>query len=361
METLEDCPDARAIINDLETREELCRAVAEESPAMLWMGGGRERQMRLPQPGAAGFLGRRSGGPVDIRLGLDRPSGRSGKSFAAPSQRRWRNRFPSPSRRATGAPTVCTGRCSRRRGPASIAGKGSWACPGSISTSPKKLFAEERMRILMGELNHRTKNILSIVQAVARQTARHVTPEEFSRAFDDRLRGLAANNDILVRNDWKGVAFDDLVRAQLAYIRDLIGVRIILEGPRLWIPASAAQTLGMALHELSTNSLKYGALAVETGRVDLTWQRHPASSAPGFTLSWVESGLSGVSPPSRKGFGHVVIVDMVAAALDADVDVKFDADGFKWLVAARSDGSIAPPDGFGSQADPSADPWPFPD
>ncbi|MCX2724334.1 sensor histidine kinase [Roseibium salinum] len=359
METLEDCPDARAIINDLETREELCRAVAEESPAMLWMGDENGKCVFLNQA-LRDFWGV---DPEDLSTfdwgstvhpdDLEKLRGPFAKAMAEQVPFTVEARY----RRADGVYrtllTQARPRFDRRQRFLGMSGV-------NIDIT-EKLFAEERMRILMGELNHRTKNILSIVQAVARQTARHVTPEEFSRAFDDRLRGLAANNDILVRNDWKGVAFDDLVRAQLAYIRDLIGVRIILEGPRLWIPASAAQTLGMALHELSTNSLKYGALAVETGRVDLTWQRHPASSAPGFTLSWVESGLSGVSPPSRKGFGHVVIVDMVAAALDADVDVKFDADGFKWLVAARSDGSIAPPDGFGSQADPSADPWPFPD
>lgn len=155
---------------------------------------------------------------------------------------------------------------------------------------------------------------------------------------------MAANNDLLVRNEWTGVEFDDLIRAQLWHLKDFIGERITLDGPSLRISAEAAQTLGMAVHELSTNSLKHGALAAETGRVSLNWQTKPSSSPQSLIISWVESGITGIRPPSRKGFGHTVIIDMVAAALNADVEMKFDPDGFKWLVETRAN---AHPTGLG--------------
>ena len=205
-----------------------------------------------------------------------------------------------------------------------------------------QLIAEERTLMLMGELNHRTKNILTVVQAVARQTGRTSTPKEFTRTFGDRLIGLAASNDLLLRNDWSGVEISELIVAQLAHLRYLIGERIITSGPKLRIAPTAAQTLGMALHELSTNSLKHGALGAADGQVRLTWDFAGASSASGFMLSWVESGVTNVAAPAQKGFGHAVIVDMVAATLDADVEVRFDQGGFKWLVRARSDAGLQP-------------------
>ncbi|MBX9462842.1 MAG: PAS domain S-box protein [Aquamicrobium sp.] len=196
--------------------------------------------------------------------------------------------------------------------------------------------AEEHNRLLMGELNHRTKNILSVVQAVARQTARHTKAESFHRVFDARLLGLAASNDLLVKGDWSGVEIMDLLEAQLTHVLDDVGTRLLLSGPQVKIAAKAAQTLGMAIHELVTNSLKHGALGHPEGRVDLTWRTSARAEESPFEMKWIESGLRDVTAPTSKGFGHAVIVDMVAAAFDADVDVEFRACGFRWSLRARS-------------------------
>ena len=158
--------------------------------------------------------------------------------------------------------------------------------------------------MLMGELNHRTQNILSVVQAVARQTLKSTSADEFQTVFSDRLMSLAASNDLLLANDWSGVDVLDLVNAQLAHLSDVIGKRLIVSGPKLRINANAAQTLGMALHELSTNSLKHGALFTANGRVDLTWKTGGEGDATRFEITWIESGLSDVKAPTRKGFGH---------------------------------------------------------
>jgi len=201
--------------------------------------------------------------------------------------------------------------------------------------------AEDHNRMLMGELNHRTKNILSVVQAVARQTARHTAPEEFTRTFNSRLLGLAASNDLLVKNDWSGVDLNELLDVQLTHLTDAIGTRLVLSGPIVKIEPKAAQTLGMAIHELSTNSLKYGALSRPEGLVELTWELAEDRESRVMSMGWSESGLRGVSAPARKGFGHSVIVDMIAAALDADVEVAFRDSGFSWSLRTRSANALS--------------------
>jgi two-component sensor histidine kinase len=117
-------------------------------------------------------------------------------------------------------------------------------------------------------VNHRSKNILAVVQAIARQTVA-TTPHDFIDRFQDRLLALSASQDLLAKNKWKGVHLDKLARSQLAHFNDLIGTRIKMRGPPLLVSASAAQTLGMALHELATNAGKYGALSDDAGRVHL--------------------------------------------------------------------------------------------
>src|SRR5262249_37526564 len=129
--------------------------------------------------------------------------------------------------------------------------------------------AEEQVYLLMREANHRAKNMLSLVQAIASQTAAR-EPEDFVRRFTERIHALAANNDLLVRNNWQGVDVENLVSAQLAPFADLIGPRIAVNGPRLHLNAVAAQAIGLALHELATNAGKYGALSTDTGRVDVS-------------------------------------------------------------------------------------------
>src|SRR5690606_27147834 len=111
------------------------------------------------------------------------------------------------------------------------------------------------------EVNHRAKNLLAVVQAVARQTARGAEPAQFAEHFGERLAGLAASHDLVVGSEWRGVDLAQLVGSQIGAFRDLLGSRIRLDGPPVQIVPSAAQAIGMALHELATNSGKYGALS----------------------------------------------------------------------------------------------------
>jgi two-component sensor histidine kinase len=184
---------------------------------------------------------------------------------------------------------------------------------------------EEQVQLLMREINHRAKNMLSLVQAIARQTAARDF-EDFIERFTERIQALAANQDLLVRNEWQGVHVEDLVRAQLAHFADLVGSRITVQGSPLSLNAAAAQAIGLALHELATNAGKYGALSVEAGGVDVCWR----VDSDMFAMTWTERGGPPVSPPERGGFGSTVITSMVKQTLNGQVQLDYAPSGVVW-------------------------------
>ncbi len=186
---------------------------------------------------------------------------------------------------------------------------------------------EEQINLLLREVNHRSKNLLAVVQAIARQTAAQKT-DDFIGRFSERIRALAASQDLLVKNEWKNVDLEELVCSQLAHFKDLIGTRIELGGPPLSISAPAAQTLGMTMHELATNAGKYGALSNAHGRVEIGWSLENGGAK--LVLSWCERGGPPVTAPSRRGFGSTVISRMAAQALDAKVELEFPVTGLCW-------------------------------
>src|SRR5467141_4715884 len=177
---------------------------------------------------------------------------------------------------------------------------------------------EEQIHLLMREINHRAKNMLSLVQAIARQTLAR-EPEDFIERFTDRIQALAANQDLLIRNEWQGVDVEDLARAQLALFADLVGSRITMLGSPVRLNAAAAQAIGLALHELATNAGKYGALSVDTGCVDVGWRLDGNI----FAMSWTESTGPPVSQPKRRGFGSNVVASMVTQTVNGEVHLDF--------------------------------------
>lgn len=195
--------------------------------------------------------------------------------------------------------------------------------------------AEERGRLLTRELAHRSKNLLTLVQAVARQTASR-SPQEFLPRFEERLKALAASQDLLMGEGSGGADLRSLARQQLAHFRDLLGERIILAGPPVRLGASAAQALGMAFHELATNAGKYGALAGSGGRVEITWQE----DRDRLSITWAERDGPLVTPPLRKGFGGLVIDQMVRSALQAEVRLDYAPEGFSWRMDCPVDGVL---------------------
>jgi two-component sensor histidine kinase len=200
---------------------------------------------------------------------------------------------------------------------------------------------EEKERLLMREVNHRAKNLLSVVDAIAHRTAAQ-NPEDFAERFSERIQALSANHDLLVRNEWKGVEIKDLVHAQLAHFADLVGSRIVVDGPRLRLKAAGAQAVGLALHELATNAGKYGALSTDKGRVDVFW----ATDGDALTMSWTERDGPPVSTPQRRGFGTIVIEAMAARSVNGEVQLDYAPSGLIWRLTCPAAGALE--SGWGS-------------
>ncbi|MEO0062557.1 MAG: hypothetical protein RLZZ08_1117 [Pseudomonadota bacterium] len=183
----------------------------------------------------------------------------------------------------------------------------------------------EQIRLLLLEVNHRSKNMLSTIQALARRSNRDEAG--FMARFEDRVRSLAVNQDILVSREWREVPLPDLVRGQTGLMAAAPGA-IRSSGPPLALKPRAAEVVGMALHELATNSLKYGALSVDGGRVDIGWDRNEA----GFRMWWREHGGPSVATPQRTGFGTRLIRDVPRHNLSATVVLSYDEAGVSWTL-----------------------------
>jgi PAS domain S-box-containing protein len=234
-------------------------------------------------------------------------------------------------------------------GLAHFAGTGGEQRPVSIVgtvadiTARKEMEEERKARaekehLLMREMNHRAKNMLSVVDAIAHQTATR-SPEDFVTRFSERIQSLSASQDLLLRTEWKGVEIESLVHAQLAHFADLIGTRIAADGPTLRLKASSAQAIGLALHELATNAGKYGALSSKAGRVDIRWDAVDGV----FSMSWAESGGPPVTPPKRRGFGSVVTGIMAERSVNGTVELDYCAPaGVRWRLTCPAANALEP-------------------
>ncbi len=198
-------------------------------------------------------------------------------------------------------------------------------------TAEERNQREEQVLLLMKEVNHRSKNMLSLVQAIARQTLA-ANPQDFLARFSERIQALSANQDLLVKNEWKGIDVEALVRTQLAHFADLIGTRVAMAGPTLRLTSGAAQAIGLALHELATNAGKYGALSNAAGRVAIGWRL----DGDNFVISWSERDGPPVAAPDRRGFGTTVIGSMAKMSVDGTVDYGFAPTGITWQLTCPS-------------------------
>lgn len=196
----------------------------------------------------------------------------------------------------------------------------------SVDVTERK-EGEAHLRLLLRELTHRSKNLLAVIQAMARQTARHAgSIDAFLRQFGDRLQALAASHDLLVRESWYGASLNELVRSQLSAYLDGIGQQVEINGPEVALKPEAAQNLGLAIHELSANAARFGALSVPEGRVVVEW-RGGGNPHEGIELDWREQFGPRVRPRRKRGFGSTVIETNLTRALDAKVDMMFDPEG----------------------------------
>jgi two-component sensor histidine kinase len=181
------------------------------------------------------------------------------------------------------------------------------------------------VELLMGEVRHRARNTLSLVQAIARQTATG-DPETFIARFNERIRALASNQDLLTRTEGGGVMLSDLVRAQVRHLTGDTGSQIATRGvATMRLRPSAAEVIGLALHELATNASKYGALSTPTGHVDIGW----VVRGDTFEMTWTEGKGPAVKPPEHRGFG-ITIITSLAKTIDGEVQLDFPRSGVTW-------------------------------
>ncbi|MGJ7040733.1 sensor histidine kinase [Shinella sp. BE166] len=195
-----------------------------------------------------------------------------------------------------------------------------------------RVKSENEVRFLMREVAHRSKNQLTVIQAMLNQSAAGAdNASDFADTFRKRVAGLARSTDLMIANATQGVNLAELAKNQLKPFTPDDTTRVRIAGPAVLLDPQASQTLGMALHELSTNATKYGALANETGVVSLSW----VTSGDDLNLVWRESRATidkDAIAASRKGFGSVVLERMLGMALDAKLDFIVHDDGIEWRV-----------------------------
>ena len=201
---------------------------------------------------------------------------------------------------------------------------------------------EEQITLLMREVNHRANNLLGVVQGIARQTAA-TRPDDFLTAFRGRIQSLAVNQRLLVESEWRGVGLKDLALGQTAPFVEPGSDRLKMAGPMLRLTSSAAQAIGMALHELASNATSHGALSTPEGRVAIEWSLDESGDEPRFAMTWKESGGPAVIEPKRKGFGSAVILSMVRVSISGEVELDYASRGLEWRLSCPA-ANIQEPD-----------------
>lgn len=182
--------------------------------------------------------------------------------------------------------------------------------------------SEERLRILIGELNHRVKNILASIGAIAGQSMKNgESLENYVEHLRGRIRAFANVHEILSRSNWDGVPLRDLIHAEIQAASAGGTAQVGLDGPAALLKPRAGQMLGLAFHELAINSAKFGALAADRGHLSIRWQYTPQKEGP-LLIDWVESAAAG-SKRLERGFGSVVVEELLTQELDAKARYDF--------------------------------------
>jgi PAS domain S-box-containing protein len=213
---------------------------------------------------------------------------------------------------------------------------------GMFSDMSEKKRLEEQQALLMRELHHRVKNTLSTVQALVNSTARNApSVQNFRDSLTQRIMSLAQTHTLLFDNEMSGVQLGDILRSELEPYDDQHCTRVILTGPDLDVPPNLTLAVGMALHELTTNAAKYGALSSPQGRVHITWSLPAADSGESkIWFEWMEQGGPPVAVPDHKGFGTTLLERVLSRQLGGEVEVAFAPEGLRVRVEAALVGAV---------------------
>src|SRR5262249_17186304 len=197
--------------------------------------------------------------------------------------------------------------------------------------------AEERQALLAREVDHRARNALALVQSIVRLTKAD-TIKSYIAAVDGRIGALSRAHTLLAQSRWQGAGLARLVDEEVAPYRTGDAEKINASGPDVSLEPRTAQTLALALHELSTNAAKYGALSVMSGRVDLTWELQPEM----LVLHWTESGGPTTQPPTTPGFGIRVISASIERQLEGEARFEWHSAGLHCSLAVPRGDKIEP-------------------
>ena len=223
-------------------------------------------------------------------------------------------------RRPNGEIRWCTGTAA-----ASFDSRGSLiSLSGVTADITDRKRAEERQILLAEEVDHRARNVVAVVQSIMRLT-RADSIDAYMTALDGRIGALSNAHRLLAGSRWEGADLNRLVEEEFAPYRNGSNIRVAAHGPGVVLPPATAQTIALALHELATNAAKYGALAEESGRVDLSWQIEPGK----LELVWIESDGPKITPPSRRGYGSRAIVAGIERQLGGAVDFDWQPGGLR--------------------------------
>ena len=187
-------------------------------------------------------------------------------------------------------------------------------------------MAREALKLINEELTHRVKNTLAVLGAVATQTFRDVSSKADLEKYQGRLAAFARAHDLLTAANWAAAPLQDVISTALIPYRTGEG-RFTVSGPPLVVKSRQALSLSLAIHELATNALKYGALTVETGQVSITWTSEDRAGAPKFVFVWQEFGGPPVSEPASLGFGSRLISRVLRDDFRGSVEVSYESTG----------------------------------
>jgi two-component sensor histidine kinase len=200
----------------------------------------------------------------------------------------------------------------------------------SIVDVTDRKVQEEHLRIVLRELAHRSKNLLAVIQGIARQTAESASStQQFVTRFNGRIFSLSRAHDVLTDADWRGARIFDLVRSQIALYAESRLPAVTLDGENGFLRPNAAQYIGLALHELTTNALKYGALSRDDGRIAVRFERSERS--PSFyRFSWNETSSAEIKEARGRSFGLIMLCEVVPTSVSGSAELRFGPGGLEY-------------------------------
>ncbi len=228
--------------------------------------------------------------------------------------------------------------CLVSAAPLRVVGEQVSGCVVTLVDLTQRKAAEKHQLLLMRELDHRVKNTLALVQSISSRTLMNEdTLEGFHKAFNGRLRALAATHSLLSENSWTDMTAHDVVVAELAPFVPADSSRLALRDLEEQITPRAAIALGLIIHELATNAVKYGSLAVQAGTVEVSRVSMPTPDRHALQLEWRERGGPTVQPPQRKGFGHTLITRSMQHSQHGGAELLFEPDGLVCRISIPGD------------------------